>query len=171
MYYCGESYLTYHLRCPERMTSGYCTPSDSEECSESESDYEEYEGDSPYRKEPSVLSQKRKADTAGTNNAEDIVRDLLRKKVSHTNIWKKMKNMGMTDSKEMMELLKACMKPETEPKTKNASTQLRTNSQWWSQSRVWRLAAMKDGYEPHDGRPCSNPNPKDSYCCRCGFLK
>ena len=64
MYYCGESYLTSHLRCPERLTSGYCTPSDSEECSESESDYEEYEGDSPYSKEPSVLSQKRKDDTA-----------------------------------------------------------------------------------------------------------
>lgn len=60
MYSCKQSYLTSHLRCPERLTSGYCTPSDSE-CSGSESDYEEYEGDSPYRKAP---SQKCKADTA-----------------------------------------------------------------------------------------------------------
>lgn len=169
MYSCKQSYLTSHLRCPERLTSGYCTPSDSEECSQSESDYEDYDGDSPYRKAPLVLSQKRKADTAGMN-AEVTVRDLLRKKVSHTNIWKKMKKMGMTDSKEMMELLKACMKPETKPETKNALTQLKTNLQWWSQNFVWRMAAMKDGYEPHDGRPCSFS--KDSHhCCRCGFAK
>ena len=108
------------------------------------------------------------SETPTKEHAEVIVRNLLRKKVPHTNIWKKMKKMGMVSGKEMMELLKTCMKPETEPETKNALTQLRTNSQWWSQNFLWRLHAMKDGYEPHDGRPCSFS--KDSnHCIRCGF--
>ena len=98
-------------------------------------------------------------DTNQTSTVQDTVRNLLNNKVSHIVIWKEMKKMGITDSQKMMEILQTCMKPKKQP---------RTNTQWWSQEPIWRLAAIKDGLYPHDGRPCV-PS-ENGYCIGCGFV-
>jgi hypothetical protein len=81
-------------------------------------------------------------DTNQTSTVQDTVRNLLNNKVSHSVIWEKMKEMGMTDSKKMMKILQTCMKPKNQP-------------------------AIKD-FIPHDGRPCV-PS-EDGYCIGCGFV-